>query len=194
MRLGSVAAVRSGLVLSRKQTKGKDGIRYPALNLRCINSDGTIDFNQTDVYEASELLPSEYLTHTGDIVVRLTAPYTAVLIDEITSGIVISSSFVIIRTDRQSLKPEYLFWLLNTASTKREIYDNATGSMISAIKPKYFSDFEVSLLSLAEQEKIATINALARKETQLLYQLAEAKKNYYDNLIDEIHNEMKRGF
>ncbi len=193
MRLGNVASVRSGLVLSRKQAKGKAGIIYPALNLRCINPTGSIDKNQMDVYEASELLPAEYLTHPGDIVVRLTAPYTAVLIDEATAGIVISSSFAIIRADRRVLKPEYLFWLLNTASAKREIFDNATGSMISAIKPKFFSYYEIDLPSVAGQEKIAALNALAKKETQLLYQLAEAKKNYYDTIMDNIHNEMKRG-
>lgn len=193
MKLGNVASVRSGLVLSRKQAKEKDGIIYPALNLRCINPNGSIDKDQMDVYEASELLPAEYLTHTGDIVVRLTAPYTAVLIDEATAGIVISSSFAIIRADRQVLKPEYLFWLLNTASAKREIFDNATGSMISAIKPKFFSDYEIDLLPTADQEKIAALNALAKKETHLLYQLAETKKIYYDTIMDKIHNEMKRG-
>lgn len=193
MRLGNVASVRSGLVLSRKQAKEKAGIIYPALNLRCINHRGAIDKDQMDVYEAFELLPAEYLTHPGDIIVRLTAPYTAVLIDEATAGSVISSSFAIIRANRRLLKPEYLFWLLNTASTKREIFDNATGSMISAIKPKFFSDYEIDLPSIAGQEKIAAINALAKKETQLLYQLAEAKKNYYDAIMDNIHNEIKRG-
>ena len=42
----------------------------------------------------------EYLTHTGDVVIRLTAPYTAVLITEQLEGYVIPSSFVVVRTNK----------------------------------------------------------------------------------------------
>jgi len=41
---------------------------------------------------AKEPLKEEYLSQSGDIIVRLTAPYTAVLIDETTSGMVVSSN------------------------------------------------------------------------------------------------------
>ncbi len=193
MRLGSVSTVRSGLVLARKQARQGEGMRYPVLNLRCIRPDGTINTDEIDVFHTTELLAPEYLTHIGDIVLRLTAPYTAVLIDEGLTGIVISSSFVIIRTDKRQLMPEYLFWFLNTSDTKRIIYDNATGSMIGAIKPKYFTEFEVDLLPMDDQRQIATLNCLARKEVQLLAQLAEQKKNYYDKVLEKIHHEMKRG-
>ena len=37
MRLGDIATVRSGLVLSRKESQERSAIRYPLLNLRSIN-------------------------------------------------------------------------------------------------------------------------------------------------------------
>lgn len=193
MKLGSAATVRSGLVLSRKQAKEPPFVRYPLLNLRSINPGGYIDSNETDVFSSTESLSSEYLTQSGDIIVRLTAPYTAVLIDESTEGLVVSSNFLIIRVDHHYLLPEYLFWLLNTPDIRREIYENTGSNMLGAVKARFFSEYEIELLPLAKQAQIADVYAIAIKETRLLQQLADAKTKYYSMLIDHIHDEMKRG-
>ena len=193
MKLGNIATVRSGLVLSRKQARGATGIKYPLLNLRSIDQGGYVDTDQLDVFDASEYLSPDYLSHVGDIIVRLSAPYTAVLIDEVTAGMVVSSNFVIIRVDRRELLPEYLFWLLNTSKVKRSIYENTSSNMLGAIKAKYFSDFEVPKLPINKQQRIADMNALALKETVLLKRLAEEKERYYSMLIDYTHKELKRG-
>ena len=193
MKLGNIATVRSGLVLSRKQAREPSDIRYPLLNLRSINPGGYIEADQLDVFVAAEYLLPEYLSQIGDVIVRLTAPYTAILIDKVTAGMVISSNFVIIRADRRELLPEYLFWLINTPKVKRSIYENTSSNMLGAIKAKYFSDFEVPFLPIAKQQQIAAINELALKEAKLLRQLADEKECYYSLLIDRAYKEMKRG-
>ncbi len=193
MKLGNIATVRSGLVLSRKQAREPLGIRYPLLNLRSINPKGYIELEQLDIYDASEYLAPEYLSHVGDVIIRLTAPYTAILIDASTAGIVISSNFVVIRTENKELLPEYLFWLINTPDVKRSIYENTSSNMLGAVKAKFFSDFEIQMLSVTKQQIIANMNALALKEAILLRQLANEKDRYYTLLIDHVHKEMKRG-
>ena len=193
MKLGNIAAVRSGLVLSRKQAREAPGIKYPLLNLRSINPGGYVDTDQLDVFDASEYLSLDYLSQVGDVIVRLSAPYTAVLVDEATAGMVVSSNFVIIRVDRRELLPEYLFWLLNTPKVKRSIYENTSSNMLGAIKAKYFSEFEVPQLPINKQKQIANMNTLALKETMLLRQLAIEKERYYSLVIGNVHKEMKRG-
>lgn len=193
MKLGNIATVRSGLVLSRKQARELSDIRYLLLNLRSINPAGYIEANQLDVFDAAEYLAPEYLSQIGDVIVRLTAPYTAILIDKVTAGMVISSNFVIIRADRRELLPEYLFWLINTPKVKRSIYENTSSNMLGAIKAKYFSDFEVPSLPIVKQQQIAAMNELALKETRLLRQLADEKECYYSLLIDRAYKEMMRG-
>ena len=116
MKLSEIATVRSGLVLSRKQANGPSPYRYPLLTLKSIRPDSYIALDELDWYNAVEPLKPEYLTHVGDIIVRLSIPYTAVLIDENTEGMVIPSSFTIIRANRNHILPEYLFWLLNQSS------------------------------------------------------------------------------
>ena len=193
MKLGNIATVRSGLVLSRKQAREPSDIRYPLLNLRSINPGGYIEADQLDVFVAAEYLSPEYLSQIGDVIVRLTAPYTAILIDKVTAGMVISSNFVIIRADRRELLPEYLFWLINTPKVKRSIYENTSSNMLGAVKAKFFSDYEFPLLSIDKQQQIAAMNELALKETKLLRKLADGKECYYSLLIDRAYKEMERG-
>jgi restriction endonuclease S subunit len=193
MRLGDIATVRSGLVLARKQAKTASAYQYPLLNLRGVKSDGSLDHSMLETFAASKCLKPEYLTHTGDVVVRLTTPYTAILIDEQTEGIVIPSSFAIIRADRSYVLPEYLFWLLNTPKVRQQIYENTTGNMLSSVKPSYFNDFRVDNLPIEKQQMIAVLNETARREVRLLAELAAEKEIYYARIIDQAQKEMRRG-
>lgn len=192
MKLGEIASVRSGLVLSRKLARENPVQRYRLLNLRSITPEGYIDMNETDVFDAKETLPGEYLSQVGDIVIRLSAPYTAVLIDEESEGMVVSSNFVIVRTDPQELLPEFLYWLLNTSEVKHRMFENSSSNMLGAVKPKFFADYEIIPLPIPEQQKIAAINALAKAESKLLRQLANAKEQYYEAILRNTFNEIKR--
>lgn len=193
MRLGDVATVRSGLVLSRKQARETTKYPYKLLNLRSVNPGGYIDVENIDLYDATEPLNPDYLSHVGDVVIRLSAPYTAVLIDSATSDMVISSNFAIVRPGSGCLLPEYLYWLLNTSKIKRRIFENTSSNMLGAVKPRYFSDFEVSPISIENQKKIAELNLLAHRECQLLNELASEKEKYYSYTINEIQKQMRRG-
>ena len=192
MKLGEIASVRSGLVLSRKLARENPVQRYRLLNLRSITPEGYIDLKEADVFDAKETLPREYLSQVGDIVIRLSAPYTAVLIDEESEGMVVSSNFVIVRTDPQVLLPEYLYWLLNTSEVKHRMFENSSSNMLGAVKPKFFADYEITPLPIPEQQKIAAINSLAKAESKLLRQLANAKEQYYESILHNTYNEIKR--
>ena len=193
MILGNVATVRSGLVLSRKQAREPSQYRYQLLNLRSVNPNGYVNLDEVDIFDANEALLSEYLTQECDVIIRLSSPYTAVLIDKSTSGMVVSSNFVIIRTDPHHILPEYLFWLLNTQKVKRKIFENTSSNMLGAVKPRYFTEFEFFPPALPYQKKLADLNQLARREVQLLNLLAEEKEKYYAYQIDKAQKETRRG-
>lgn len=193
MKLQDLASVRSGLVLSRKQAKEPVGYPYRSINLRAIQPDASINLSEVDVYQAKEPLKPEYLSQIGDIIVRLTAPYTAVLVDETTEGMVISSNFVVIRIESEKLLPEYLFWLLNTQSVKRDIYENATSNMLGAVNAKFLAEIEIALLPIEEQHKLAQLYLTSRREIRLLRELAEEKERYYAKFLNQTYKKVKRG-
>ena len=184
MQLGCCAEIRSGLVLSRKQAREKTENRYSLLTLKSIKSDATVSEGDLDVFDAVESLNKEYLTAIGDVIVRTSTPYTSVLIDEKTAGMVVSSNFVIIRCYTDKLLPEYLFWLLNTETVKRDIFKNSAGNMLAAIKPQYFCDLEIEIPSLREQKLIADFNMTARKELELLERLKTEKEKLYQFCLE----------
>lgn len=192
MNLGTVAAIRSGLVLSRKLSREISSYRYPLLNLRAIHPDGYILPDSLEVFYATELLRQEYLTQQGDIIIRLSIPYTAILIDTDMTGMVVSSNFAIIRLNQKYMLPEYLLWLLNTPDIKKKIYENSSSNMLSAVRPTFFAELEVLLLPLADQEKIAKLNLLAKQEIQLLKKLADEKERYYVAVIEQAQKNMRR--
>lgn len=170
--------------MSRKESRQKSSHQYGLLNLRSIHPGGTIEMNLLDVFWAKENLDDVYLTQIGDVIVRLSVPYTAICIDKSTKGLVIPSNFVTIRTDSPRLLPEFLFWYLNRAQIKRQIYENSAGNMLAAIKPSFFADLEIPDIDLRKQKQIAEIHDTARKELRLLHDLADAKEQYYAGILD----------
>lgn len=183
--LHEFADIKAGLVLSRKQAREKTVYRYPLLNLKSINQDATLNQQTLDVFDSMESLAGNYITKTGDVIVRTSSPYTAILIDEKTSGMVVSSNFVIIRCKSDELLPEYLFWYLNTDEIKKDIFINSAGNMLAAIKPQYFNEMELNLPDLEKQKLIADFNLCARKELELLDHLKKEKEQYYKLCLEK---------
>ncbi|MEE1265812.1 MAG: hypothetical protein UHH87_05945 [Akkermansia sp.] len=186
--LNGFASVRSGLVLSRKKSKGGEGELYALLTLRSVKEEGVLDMSAVDMYVSTCVLPSVYQTAVGDVVVRLTWPYSAVLIDEQSSGMLVSSHFVIIRPDREKLNPGYLHWVLNRQSTRRLIYENTSANMLNAVRPQFFSELKISLPPMVEQRKIAELQLLTRRERILQEMLMQERSNLAKVLTEKIYN------
>ncbi len=189
MKLSDFADIRSGLILSRKQAQEKTKNRYPLLTLKAIKPDAKVSTPELGVFDATEPLHKDYLSTIRDVIVRSSMPYTAILIDEETAGIVVSSNFVIIRCCVDKILPEYLFWFLNTADVKKDIFKNSAGNMLAAIKPQYFCDLDIDLPSLTEQKLIADFDTTARKELELLERLKNEKEKLYQACLKNRNNE-----
>ena len=197
MTIGEIAVVRTGLVTARKK-KDVSSLRiyeYRLLNLKCIANEGYIDESNIEPYELSEELKEDYLTRMGDILVRLSVPYTAVLIDQPNlCGIVVPSHFAIIRVDERYAVPEYIFWSLRRDKNRITMMQNSSGSTaFGTISSGLIASLPITLLPLHEQQIIGDLLHLLEREQELLSKLAEEKKNYSTLLLNQIYNNMKRG-
>lgn len=191
IKLSDWADIRSGLVLARKQSSSSTENNYKLLTLKSINPKGYIEQELLDDYFATEKLNENYISQLGDIIVRTSIPYTAVLIDEATQGVVVSSYFTIIRSNKNKLKPEYLYWLLNNDETLKTIQKNNFGNALGSIRPQFFSDLEIFLMPLNEQEIISDLNLLFKKEQQLLSDLKEQKELKAKYTLEKYYEKMK---
>ncbi len=194
MRLNELATISTGLVTARKQDRmpGKDSLKYKMLNLKAVNDEGYIEDTLLEDFWAKERLKSGYLTQAGDIVVRLTTPFTAVLIDKEHTGFIIPSHFVVIRTDSRQILPEYLNWFLNEDRVRQELHQNLSSTMIGTVKPKVYACLEIDLIPLEEQKKIAELYRLSKKELRLLKQMRVQKELYYKEAICRIQEKMRK--
>lgn len=197
MTINDIAVVRTGLVTARKKKDAASlgTYKYQLLNLRCIANEGYIDKNYIEPYELSEELKDDYLTRMGDILIRLSAPYTAVLINKPElCGIVVPSHFAIIRVDERYALPGYVFWVLRREKNKITMMQNSSGSTaFGTISSGLISSLPITLLPLHEQQIIGDLLCLSEREQELLQKLSEEKKTYNTLLLNQIYDNMKRG-
>lgn len=186
MKLNEIASVRTGLVLSRKESKNSnDGYEYRQLNLKSV-SDNAIDLEHTIRFYATEELPNNYLTQTGDVIVKTSDPYTAVYIKEEYAGLVIPSHFVIIRVDENVVLPKFIAWYLNKEQIKKDFRMSCTGTL-KQIKPSTIAETEIKLPTLERQKQVVELFDISQSEIELLERLLEQKKTYYKALINKIN-------
>lgn len=192
MRLGDIATVKTGLVLSRKAADENDisVYEYKQLNLKSINEDGTINLNELDIFRSNEELNENYLTKSGDIIVRLTVPNTAVLISEEQQGLVVPSHFCLIRIDSEKLLPEYLQWYLNSEIVKKQIAKSIMGSVFAAVRSSFFSELQIKVPEISKQKKLVDIYLLAKREIILLEALKNEKGQFYKKILRDLYKKL----
>ena len=197
MLLENVATTRTGVVTTRKKAGENDPItyEYKLLNLKCAATAGYLDLQYSETLGTTEPLKPEYFTQMDDILVRLSAPYTAIMITrEEWCDYLVPSHFAIIRVDKTVASPEYILWFLRRESTKQKILQNISGSgAFGTINSKFFSTLSIRSLPLKKQKTIGQMQILSEKEQELLHKLTAQKEIYNKLLIDKIYDSVKRG-
>ena len=197
MHIEELASVRTGLVTARKKSKENQQTtkKYSLLNLKCINSGGYLNTDYSEEYSSAEILKSDYFTQRGDILVRLSAPYTAVMIKEDSEcGYLVPSHFAIIRVDKAKALPEYVLWFLKRESTLQKILQNSSGSSaFGTISSGFLASLKIREIPLEKQAIVGQLLLLSEKEQELLHKLAAQKEIYNRELVNQIYDSFKRG-
>ena len=197
MIIGNIASVRTGLVTARKKKNALSNRRYNyrLVHLKCISSDGYIITDYLEPYEVSDELKDDYLTKRGDILIRLSVPYTAVIINRTDlCGLVIPSHFAVIRANKAMVTPEYIFWSLRRDKNRIALMQNSSGSAaFGTISSGLIANLNITLLPMEKQHIIGELMLLSEREQELLANLTAEKKKYNSALLDKIYDDMKRG-
>lgn len=197
MILDDVATIRTGVVTTRKRAINADSAMYTynLINLKCAAPDGYLDLRYAEKFQTAEPLKRQFFTQMNDILIRLSTPYTTIMItkDE-WCGYLVPSHFAIIRVDKSIVSPEYILWLLKQESTKQKILQNISGSgVFGTINSRFFNSLIVPNLPLNEQRLIGQMQMLAEKEQELMHELAYQKAIHNKLLFDKIYDSVKRG-
>ena len=165
------------------------------LNLKCVAANGVIQVAQTESFVSAEKLNSDFLTRKGDILVRLSSPYTSLLIqDDEECGLLVPSHFAIMRANPEIILPEYLLWFLKRESIYQQILQNSSGSSaFGTISSGFLASLKIRVLPLEKQKMLGELQILSEREQELLEKLAKQKKIYNQMMINTIYESVKRG-
>ena len=197
MHIEELASVRTGLVTARKKSKENQQTtkEYSLLNLKCINSGGYLNTDYSEEYSSAGILKSDYFTQRGDILVRLSAPYTAVMIKEdCECGYLVPSHFAIIRVDKAKALSEYVLWFLKRESTLQKILQNSSGSSaFGTISSGFLASLKIREIPIEKQAVVGKLLLLSEKEQKLLHDLAKQKEIFNRELVNQVYDSFKRG-
>jgi restriction endonuclease S subunit len=156
------------------------------LTLKSFEPQGFLNERELDVFFSKENLEKKYLTNKGDIIVRLTTPYTAICINDKQEGLVIPSNFAIIRLKEQTYIPEFVALFLNSEIIEKKFFKSSISTTIPLIKTKHLREIDISDIPLDTQKKIVELNQLQMKEKMLLSCLMEEKEKFAKASINKI--------
>ena len=178
MRIQDVATLKTGAVLSRLHKAETGGNLYRVLSLRNIDDDvGAIEARSCTPMRFTEKITDEFLTQKGDILLRLSAPYTVVFIeDDSDIGLLIPSHFAIIHA--VGVDPKYLYAMLDSDEIRKQLFiEGSMSTTLATISVKSISECKIPRISMQKQELIGQYHLEAKKELRLLRRLwAEKRK------------------
>ena len=188
MKLGEIAKIKIGLVLIRKKAKIKYEIKdiYNLITLKNIEDNGAFNEEPFEIFESNDELDKGYFTDEGDILIRLSYPYTAVYIDESKVNLLVPSSFSIIKLTTSNYIPEYIAWYLNSDKAKKELIKAQTGTAMSTTNKTILASIDIKEIPIEDQKRIGKIQELYLKERELLDRLIEEKEKYYKAVTNKL--------
>ncbi|MDE1429425.1 restriction endonuclease subunit S [Bacillus licheniformis] len=188
MKLGEIAQIKTGLVLSRKKAEFEYDAkaRYKLLSLKNISEDGIIVNELFDEFISNDDLDDHYFTVEGDVLMRLSQPYTAVFIDKDHTGLVVPSYFAIIKVNEVMVLPQYAAWYLNTLNVKKELERSQAGSRIPSTNQHAIRNIPIELTSISKQKALIELFQLHQRQKMLYKKLIEQKELLFQGVSQQI--------
>ena len=190
IRLGDVAAIQFGLILSRKKADNSSAYAYKKLTLRAMESGG-INPEAVELFYASEPLSGEYMTRVGTLIMKLFAPFNPIVITMETEGYLFPSQMVSIKP-LESILPEYLRIYLSQEFVADCLLANYTLIAQKAVTVDYLSNLEVRIPSLEKQKIICDYYGNFRHLSQLRKDLEKEEKAVMKHVFSVFSKEKER--
>ncbi len=178
--LSEISETQIGSVLSRNISKIESGFLAKILTLKSLSNNGAININEMESIYLSKMIDNKYLSQKDDIIMRFSEPFTACLITEIETNLIIPSNFCRIRITSQNIMPSFLKWYLNSNFLKKQIAKNIQTSTINIINMKMINDIKIPIIGIDIQKKIIDIQNLVTKYINLTNEL-----KYYQKIVGE---------
>jgi hypothetical protein len=187
--LDDIATIRTGVLLGRyKAGEGEEcEFIHDVLGLKAINEDGTI--NEDDCMRDvcfNTSMDKHIAYDIGEVVMRMSNPFTAAIIDKHAGyRMVIPSQFIRITLNPPyTLLPEYLAIVLNSDIMKTRFQKGAYGTVIVVVRVETLRKMKLAVPPMKIQEQIIELNREMIAEKRYMKALLKQRTKFAKNAIE----------
>lgn len=185
MRLADLSEIHSGYTARGRLDPVLEG-GVPALQLRDVGASGAEPDSDLKRYDLGAL-SERYFVSGGEVVFRSRGEsnVAAAIRDPLPEPVAVIVPLVIIRPDRDRILPDYLAWAINQPDAQRRLGLEAQGTGLRMIPMPALENLEIAVPDLSTQKRVVELSVLARREGQLLRQLAARKDDLVNAILGE---------
>lgn len=150
-------------------------------------NEGLIDDESVVLNDYKMNFDEKKLTHEGDVVVKMSAPYNAVIIDKDHEGLLVSSFCSIIRNINE-IDKRYLVAFLNSNLAQNQLKESVTGSIMSILSNGKLYDLEIPVPSKEKQVEIGEYFEKTIKNRIIFQKILALEEKKLDALIRKVED------
>lgn len=180
-----------GQIVSRVSAKDSSDDNKKEIKVvvpKSITSTGFIDINEMPVEEVVLDLDNKRITEEGDIVIKLSTPYGAGIVEKDSEGCLVPSFCALIKDTGESIDKNYLLAFLNSDYCKDQIRAQVTGATMTVISVGKIKQLNIPVPSLEEQKRIGEKYVDTKRKIQILQRIValEEERNsiVFEDLAD----------
>lgn len=177
MELNKVASVQSGYHSRLRIEPLEDGSHF-LFQARDVDVHSLTYRADTLIRFSPVMSRKDWILKMGDILFMARgARNFSVLLKQLPDAVLAAACFFIVRATNEVVLPGYLCWYLNQAPVEHYLSRHSgRGVHMPVVRRSVLEDIEVPVPSLEIQKNIIKMDALMRKEQDLLSRLAEKRK------------------
>ena len=155
---------------------------------KSITGDGSLLLEEMPEEKLKIVADEKRLTQKGDIVLKLSTPYDAGMVDEATSGCLVPSFCAIVKNE-DNIDNDYLLAFLNSDYCKKQLESQVTGLTMTVLSVGKVKEVEIPLPTTEKQIEVGQAFHDAQKRLRLLRQIEELEQKRNDAMFYKIEKE-----
>lgn len=172
--LGHLADVFTGTTFrGRDATRAVPGGSCRLIQISDLSDEGRLVTEELHPIEPGEAIKKNRFLRQGDILFpNRGTRNTACVFDLPDPRVLVGGQFFVIRLHAGSVLPAFVAWYLRSEPASRYFQVRRKGTLVQNLQRSDLAEIEIPLPSLAKQDAIVALDALAEEERQLAKALA----------------------
>lgn len=177
--------ITGGQIINRVLSSGNDTVESRGTIVAKTISSGYIKDEDIVINSYKTKCDQKRITKLNDIVIKITPPFAAALVDKEHEGLLVSSFCMILNNLPEKLLPEYLTAYLNSEEGVKQVTSSMSGSTIATINVTSLKNISIPVPSIDKQKQIGDAFVKYLKNIELTNKLILFSKEKVETLIAE---------